>query len=333
MRPPASTSWETLLSLQCLLRLVFITGLRAGSLMATDPQDDQRHGMRCRDLKFHLIPGGGAWILEPSIEHFKGSNTPATRRIECLDIRPVSVESNLEFEPTWGLLALLIGRRRLREQGGEEIKSFDDLLNSKAVELEGFTDEPLFTRGALEMSVADGCDILRTYTVKLGLPFGSFHMMRRDVAQDAKALLHDDHQVRMLLAHQSNRDVTNQRYTGGNRNVDLTAMREASWQQFTGAGARAQGQDPARSMKDRVLDMKTARTKTRGFAIRAVAREGEERDLQDQAPHDDPSTLEGSCNATAHRCPQGQSGPRRRNRAIPRGGSRAGGLACSEVSI
>ncbi|CAO1613005.1 unnamed protein product [Parajaminaea phylloscopi] len=173
--PESGRSWQGILQILAITLLCFQTGLRIGSVVASDPKDPERLGLACEDISFRRT-AMGAWLLKIRVRFLKGFNTPGDRRDVHPWVRPMKSEAGLDFESAVPLLLLLISRKKLKEQGinGKIIESVDQLVGSNAEAFVGCSGEPLFRvwdgRGWAYMGVALACGILRTTIAQVGLP-------------------------------------------------------------------------------------------------------------------------------------------------------------------
>ncbi|KAF6766769.1 hypothetical protein PSEUBRA_000071 [Kalmanozyma brasiliensis GHG001] len=67
---------DGMLQIMALVQTCFMTGLRAGSLLAADKKDESKRGMRHEDVSFTSAAPGG-WTLQLLIRHIKNYNNAA----------------------------------------------------------------------------------------------------------------------------------------------------------------------------------------------------------------------------------------------------------------
>ncbi|GAC75378.1 hypothetical protein PANT_15c00042 [Moesziomyces antarcticus T-34] len=225
-RLPAGSVKESLLQRIILVQTCFITGLRIGSLVAIDREDELRHGMRQSDVSFTTLEHG-AWTLHLHITHLKGFLREEDTMHFNVRMRPLRESPNILLEPTPLFLLLLINRKALRADGpdGPLINSVDELLSSSAHRFVGVGDEAMFRQpGHSELDVSTACNQLMVHTSAAGLPFGGYHRLRQDFATDMQ-LMFGSTMARELMHHDVERDNLNRYYTGGVELFDLVGIR------------------------------------------------------------------------------------------------------------
>lgn len=215
------------------LTLVAQTGCRIGSFAACNANDEARSGIKCSDFKFTRT-GPGEWLLKCRITHLKGFNNEETRREVEPWLRAMSSAHNLPLEAAIPCLLLLIRRGLLKEQGkdGKVITSVAALWASPAHQFVGISEEPFLrswdsrTSKWVARTTTSAANGLRSHTSHVGLPWASFHLLRRDVAARAR-VLHGPEVARLILNHDQATNTLGAHYTGGVTGVDLVAITTA----------------------------------------------------------------------------------------------------------
>ena len=179
---PTRVPAETLLQQIALVQTCFITGLRIGSLVATDRHDPDRLGMRQKDVSFTLTHAD-KWTLHLHVQHLKGFNSALDTANIQVRMRPLQKPKNILLEPTSLFLVLLINRQALHADGadGPPIQSVEELLSSSSHRFFGVGDQLLFQNskgGELDVRVASGQ--LNVHMSAVGLPYAAFHRFRQD---------------------------------------------------------------------------------------------------------------------------------------------------------
>lgn len=224
---------ETMLQRIALVQTCFLTGLRVGSLVATDHLDEDRQGMKQSDVSF-TSEKPGAWTLHLRATHLKDYNAAEKSNAIRFRMRPLQKPSNILLEPAVLFLLLLLNRGALRADGpdGPVIGSVEQLLVSESYRLVGVGDEPMFRHGRVDrcLTVSDACLLLKKHTASVGLPYGSFHRLRQDFGTQVQTLF-GSAMARELMHHSVQHDTLSRHYTGVVELFDLVGIR-------TGEGAQ-----------------------------------------------------------------------------------------------
>ncbi|PWN31158.1 hypothetical protein BDZ90DRAFT_230151 [Jaminaea rosea] len=132
--------------------LGYVTGLRGGSMAASDPLDSDRQGLNAKDitLKRHLFAGASkiedcpfALDLELTVRRFKGFQRADNRHETIIRIPAVERVENVNIEPQVFIATHLMAEGRLKERDepdrqGTVIRTMSELLSSPAYEFVGF---------------------------------------------------------------------------------------------------------------------------------------------------------------------------------------------------
>ena len=106
-RLPTGALSKSLLQRLALVQTCFLTGLRIGSLVTSDREDEWRLGMRQEDVSF-TVCNPDSWTLTLSIRHQKGFSSPEDSHTVRVQMRPLQEARNILLELTVVFLVLLI---------------------------------------------------------------------------------------------------------------------------------------------------------------------------------------------------------------------------------
>ncbi|CAO1637597.1 unnamed protein product [Sympodiomycopsis kandeliae] len=223
----AGVDWDLCMSRLALITIAFVTGLRIGSMCATDPKDSDRKGMDADDIQFQRDTGTKtpSWITLIHVRHLKGYQLPSDRRHMDFTLMPMKLVENLNMDPSVYLLPMLMARSMLREQGTKKlIRTVEELTTSTASTLEGFGG-PLFAdRQGRYSKASDMNHAIRVHATHVGLPTGGVHTFRKDVATEISIITSNDI-ARDLLNHQQQQNALGVHYTRGPAMMDLAGLR------------------------------------------------------------------------------------------------------------
>lgn len=224
-RLTTGNSNNCLLQRIALVQTCVMTGLRIGSLAATNRQDPILQAMQQRDVTFTCLRNR-AWTLFLKIKHLKGYNAAKSSMEVQVQMCPLQVLSNILLELTVIYLLLLINQGALQADGPDRPKicSVKALLASESHCFVGVGDHLMFqSLPGKALDTKQACNLLAIHTNTIGLPYALYHRLRKDFAMQMQ-MLFGSAVARELMHHNVQHDALNCHYTGGIKLFNLVGL-------------------------------------------------------------------------------------------------------------